>query len=102
MPHPSNQPNQITGSPIGKPSNQPSAKTSKMFKYSKTMESKSSKVLNPKAGKKVGMMSLQAKHAKAAFSNLGEGSKDGSVSTEVFNEGKPHSGEDYRLFHPGN
>jgi hypothetical protein len=45
---------------------------------------------------------LQAKHAKAAFSNLGEGSKDGSVSTEVFNEGKPHSGEDYRLFHPGN
>jgi hypothetical protein len=55
-------------------------------------------VLNPKAGKKVGMMSLQAKHAKAAFSNLGEGSKDGSVSTE----GKPHSGEDYRLFHSGN
>ena len=74
-----------------------------MFKYSKTMESKSSKVLNPKSGKKVGVMSLQAKHANAAFSNLGEGSKDGSVSTEVLaNEGKLHSGEDYRLFHPGN
>jgi len=80
-----------------------------MFKYSKTMESKSSKVLNPKAGKKVGMMSLQAKHAKAAFSNLGEGSKDVSGPTEVltngggkYSKGKPHSGEDYRLFHPGN
>jgi hypothetical protein len=88
---------------------------SKMFKYSKggksggksTMESKSSKVLNPKAGKKVVMMSLQAKHAKAAFSNLGEGSKDGS--TEMMTNGggkyrkeKPHSGEGYRLFNQGN
>ena len=73
------------------------------------MESKSSKVLNPKAGKKVAVMSLQAKYAKAAFLNLEEGSKDGSISTEMMTNGggkyskeKPRSGEGYQLFNLGN
>jgi hypothetical protein len=52
-------------------------------------------------------MSLQAKHTKAAFSNLSKGSEDGGGPTEAmakggkkYRKGEPQVGEGYRLFQP--